>query len=337
MSRFQSVVLAGKGGCVAAWNEAAARASGNILVQMSDDWFPPMHWDEEIRTRLDMEKPQVLAISDGNRTDPLLCMAILTRKRYEQQGWMFHPEFTGVFSDNYFTNEAYFDDVVVLAKELVFEHHHPIFKGGAMDATYAAQNSNEAYKRGRAIYDRLSDGIITSHEVQGWCDFRDLYSAIAGQLKDGDSFVEIGAWKGQSIIYLAQELQNLGKHGVKLFAVDTFKGEPNYIEEVQRLGGSVLAEFNFNTKAADVDEMIIVIPNDSVEASRLFDNESLAGVFLDGSHEHEHVKADIAAWLPKVKDGGIFAGHDYPHPPVKQAVDEAFAVDETSNRSWIKK
>lgn len=34
-------------------------------------------------------------------------------------------------------------------------------------------------------------------------------------------------------------------------------------------------------------------------------------VYLDADHAYESVKADIAAWWPLVKPGGIFAGHDY--------------------------
>jgi hypothetical protein len=43
-------------------------------------------------------------------------------------------------------------------------------------------------------------------------------------------------------------------------------------------------------------------------------------------HDYENVKADILAWKPKVKPGGIMAGHDYgPHAPgVIKAVNEVF-------------
>lgn len=49
-------------------------------------------------------------------------------------------------------------------------------------------------------------------------------------------------------------------------------------------------------------------------------------VFIDAAHSYKAVKADIAAWRPKVRDGGWLGGHDYheAHPGVIQAVDEAF-------------
>jgi glycosyltransferase involved in cell wall biosynthesis len=156
--RFRSVVCPVGGGCVAAWNQAAKVSSGQILLQLSDDWIPPRGWDEELRRRLDTSKEQVLQISDGNRNDDLLCMAILTRKRHEKQGYLFHPDFTGVFSDNWFTDCAHRDGVIVPAKDLVFEHAHPVFGKGQMDATYEKQNSIPAYKYNQAVYEGLKNG-----------------------------------------------------------------------------------------------------------------------------------------------------------------------------------
>jgi len=34
-------------------------------------------------------------------------------------------------------------------------------------------------------------------------------------------------------------------------------------------------------------------------------------VFVDGGHNHDTIRWDIEAWLPKVRRGGIMAFHDY--------------------------
>jgi hypothetical protein len=39
-----------------------------------------------------------------------------------------------------------------------------------------------------------------------------------------------------------------------------------------------------------------------------------------------NVCADIKAWRPKVKKGGMLAGHDYHHPPVYEAVRDTIGV-----------
>jgi hypothetical protein len=49
----------------------------------------------------------------------------------------------------------------------------------------------------------------------------------------------------------------------------------------------------------------------SLEAAEKLPDQSLDLVFLDGDHSYSAVKADIEAWLPKVRRGGILSGHDY--------------------------
>jgi len=63
----------------------------------------------------------------------------------------------------------------------------------------------------------------------------------------------------------------------------------------------------------------------SLHASELHEDASLDFVFIDASHKYEDVVNDLKAWYPKVKKGGVFAGHDYPiWEGVKKAVDEFF-------------
>ncbi len=38
-------------------------------------------------------------------------------------------------------------------------------------------------------------------------------------------------------------------------------------------------------------------------------------IYLDGNHSFAGIREDIELWYPKVKPGGILAGHDYTHNP----------------------
>lgn len=48
----------------------------------------------------------------------------------------------------------------------------------------------------------------------------------------------------------------------------------------------------------------------SLEAAATFARESLDFVYVDGDHRYDRVTADLKAWWPKVRPGGILAGHD---------------------------
>jgi hypothetical protein len=78
---------------------------------------------------------------------------------------------------------------------------------------------------------------------------------------------------------------------------------------------------------------------DSVEGARRAPN-NLDFVFIDADHTEEAVRADIEAWLPKVRPGGLLAGHDYDRWGVTAAVKSVlgegnYEVDgEGTDKSW---
>lgn len=148
------IVRRNGGGCVAAWNLAAEAGTGDVLVQLSDDWTPVPGWDEEFVRRLrDVRQPGVLRPSDGHRRDDLLCMAILTRARLRQQGEFLHHGYAGIYSDDEFSFRAYQDGVVIDARDLVLTHDHPNYNPDVvMDETYLNQNSSERDKAGRKLF-----------------------------------------------------------------------------------------------------------------------------------------------------------------------------------------
>lgn len=47
------------------------------------------------------------------------------------------------------------------------------------------------------------------------------------------------------------------------------------------------------------------------EMIHLFKDNSLDYIYIDGNHDYDHVKQDLKLWWPKLKAGGLLAGHDY--------------------------
>ena len=63
-------------------------------------------------------------------------------------------------SDDWFTECAYRDGVVIEAKDLTFPHHHPAAGKAPIDATYAETNAQERYQQGARVLDRLRHRTI---------------------------------------------------------------------------------------------------------------------------------------------------------------------------------
>jgi GR25 family glycosyltransferase involved in LPS biosynthesis len=164
---------------------------------------------------------------------------------------------------------------------------------------------------------------------ENWFSYPNLYRSIVERFSSGSKFVEIGSWKGKSSAYMAVEIANSNKN-IDFYCVDTWEGS---VEHQGRDDLSALYDI-FTENMSPLKKYHHSLRMTSLEAVKQFENKSLDFVFIDASHEYEDVKNDIIAWLPKVKNGGIIAGHDYYigghdfFPGVKQAVNETLNVDE---------
>lgn len=59
------------------------------------------------------------------------------------------------------------------------------------------------------------------------------------------------------------------------------------------------------------DPLTVLVRSTSCAAAPAFPPGGLDLVYIDADHRYEHVAADIRAWWPVVRVGGIVAGHDY--------------------------
>jgi hypothetical protein len=179
-------------------------------------------------------------------------------------------------------------------------------------------------------------------KIRGYFNYINVYDIMLNNCEDGAKGVEIGVFQGKSVCYAGVECINKDKK-ITLYAVDTFEGSPDEptikrdIEKLTEKETTLKEEFIKNIEP--VKDIVKVIHMDSVSASKQFEDGCLDFVFIDGSHLYEAVRADIEAWLPKVKKGGIIAGHDLDGPEafngVRQAVEEFFGEDfDIYNKGW---
>ena len=67
------------------------------------------------------------------------------------------------------------------------------------------------------------------------------------------------------------------------------------------------------TKALLAPFNATIIRKSSIDAAQDIPDGSLDFVHIDASHKLQNVVADLAAWEPKIRPGGIVSGHDFTH------------------------
>lgn len=164
---------------------------------------------------------------------------------------------------------------------------------------------------------------------ENWFDYPELYSFIVNNCQNNSTVVEVGSWKGKSSSYMAVEIANSNKN-IKFYCVDTWKGS---IEHANLDTSNLYEIFISNMKP--VEKYYTPIRKKSTEAALIFEDNSLDFVFIDACHEYDCVNEDIKHWLPKVKNGGILAGHDISSPPVAKAVFDNLNQIEKFIDCWI--
>lgn len=139
-------------------------------------------------------------------------------------------------------------------------------------------------------------------EIEGWStDILPWYDWVAREvIRDGDRVAEIGVRRGRSALFLAERLTDLGKTKCCIDCVDLFDGENR-------------AAFGVNRErlSATARSMVFSYLGSSLAAAAYARTSHYDLVFIDAGHTYEDTRNDIAAWLPKVRPGGMIAGHDF--------------------------
>ena len=121
--------------------------------------------------------------------------------------------------------------------------------------------------------------------------------------------VEVGVGSGEYSEYLLQNSslkilysvdawdENFKSCPAEFFVVPQYQLDKFHEEAIKRL-----------SKFGDRNS---ILHTTSLNAVNMFDDKSLDFIYIDAAHEYEEVKMDLKCWYPKLKKGGIFAGHDY--------------------------
>jgi len=169
-------------------------------------------------------------------------------------------------------------------------------------------------------------------DVPGWInDAEKVYPEMVSKAQDGDHFVEIGTLLGQSTSYMGQLIKDSGKD-IKFDSIDLFwpiehvirnyksSGHPKefnqYLSDLQKYDLRAPDIINHPLRILGVQEYVNLITCDEKYAHRLYDDNSLKFVWIDGDHGKDIVYNDLVNFWPKMKSGGTIGGDDIAYQEV---------------------
>lgn len=170
---------------------------------------------------------------------------------------------------------------------------------------------------------------------------RENLAALLNSMQLLGEAVEIGTHRGDYAATFLKEWQ-----GKKLHCVDPWRAVPGYEVQAEMLVDIMQSDGNREhdyeaavRNTSPYSARVEFIKKTSEDAAPLFEDNSLDFVYLDGDHQYEPVKKDLSLWWPKVRSGGVLAGHDIVCPGeigggwgmyIKPAVEEhmiAYSLD----------
>jgi len=160
-------------------------------------------------------------------------------------------------------------------------------------------------------------------DIPGWMDSSEL-AFLAERAQTCQRIIEVGSWLGRSTRALADHCPGT------VWAVDDWRGDPGVPDDpinrvMADLGGPGAARHLFTVALLDhlTTGHVKLLALPSVEAATQLGAEYGSGfdlIFLDASHDRASVTADLLAFRPLVRPGGLLCGHDRSWSGVAQAV-----------------
>lgn len=141
---------------------------------------------------------------------------------------------------------------------------------------------------------------------------------LASDLPANAQVVEVGSWMGASTCFIAGGLKG---EAARILAVDNFQGLSTcgedaawYNRHFRKLGAnSTLEIFRENFASLGFTPRSEPVVSDSLAAARKLEAKrgTIDFIFIDGDHSYAACRADIEAWTPFVRRGGVIAFHDF--------------------------
>ena len=138
-------------------------------------------------------------------------------------------------------------------------------------------------------------------------------------------FVEVGTKEGRTTEHILKECPTVKVIGIDPWCAMPDQGGVDCGEDYKEWDFKAIEE-DFWTRVEPWKSRLTFLRRTSKAATHSVEDDSQDLIFLDAAHDYESVMEDIELWMPKVRGGGILAGHDFQHsfPTVMDAVADSF-------------
>lgn len=174
-----------------------------------------------------------------------------------------------------------------------------------------------------------------SNSISGDIDLQISHRDEFGELFNRLGFEGHGAEIGVLVGDYSEILRASWKKGT-LHLIDIWKHNPDYIDIVNFSDDLNTENYIYTVHRFKNDYNVKIYRMSSKEASVLFPNNFFDWIYIDADHSYDGCMQDLISWYPKLKIGGILAGHDYTDGiglggvfGVKTAVDEFVSIINT--------
>ncbi|HMH65727.1 MAG TPA: class I SAM-dependent methyltransferase [Rhizomicrobium sp.] len=179
-------------------------------------------------------------------------------------------------------------------------------------------------------------------DLQGWHSQHPYLTRAIDEVHPA-IVVEVGVWKGASVVTMAREMQRQRLDAV-VIAIDTWLGSSEhylwekFLPDLDFEFGypRLYHKFAANICNEGLQDQVVPLPLDSINGFQLLKARGIRPdvLHIDAGHDHQSVMADLKAWWPLLNAGGVLIGDDYfksflgkgKWPEVRQAFDEFFAA-----------
>ena len=302
-------------GLVAWTNEIAAElvAGYRAAFSMGDDHVPVTPgWDDALLRALAESGPGFAYPNDGVRDDiPEACA--VSSEVITALGWMCEPSMEHYFTDNTWADIGRHAGCLTYLPDVVVEHVNYVSRPKSVERDQTYRDNEKRFGADQAAY----------------------YAWRSGRMTDDVAQVLLARRPGDGIT-LAYEIRrrdssDISAHLERLHAEAAAYAKPVVIELGVRTGNSTAAflkavsENGGHLWSADVDEARVPAAWRDLDCWTFLRGDDLSPailaalppeadvVFIDTSHESGPTMAELEAYVPRVRPGGVVLMHDTEH------------------------